>query len=298
MIDEKLMEAANAFAGQAEEAPALGETEDEQPSRRRKGLVPVLEPGDATMLRLLASWRFASPVALAAIAWPLRSSAGQEWRMRRFVDCGWLGRRRLRFATTRHVVWARTPSTRLVLTPAPASRSPPRWSEAVARHGWTRSMLAAAYVKAGWQVDAAGVDGPALQALQKLNNFVAAPFIERVFPTPTTPYPFDLALGRRKSDGRSLLHILVVDDQQAALDRTLAALPLEGPPLRSSRIAVRFFPTDDTCIWSNVERRCVFESPRFAAVRTNLQAANIWDIAPGNEGPDAPPWLTADAVTK
>jgi hypothetical protein len=361
---------------------APDEEEDASP-RRRKGLVPKLEAGDLTMLRMLASWRFASPGALAAISWPDRTSEGQEWRMRRFVDCEWLGRRRLRFATTRHVVWARPPATRVVLGPAPpAPRSPgllaalerwrflrddaarapaiaqardsarsknlsrheleaalerawppiedaiqkgdkplerhlrshllaledltlelpapepalvpPRWSEHVARHGWMRSVVAAAYVKAGWQYSPAGIGGLPLQALKRPDGFAGRPFHDRVFSVGAPPYPFDLALGRR-SDGKPLLHILVVDDLQSALDRFLYALPIELPG-RSSRIAVRFFPIDDVTIWSDAERRHVFESPRVAAMRTNLQAVGLWDVPSEHQAPKIAPWAAHTAT--
>lgn len=356
------------------------EAEDESaPGRRKKGIAPKLVPGDLTALRLLASWRFASPGALAAISWPLRSGAGQEWRMRRFVDCEWLGRRRLRYATTRHVVWGRPPATRVLLGAAPpplpsvgltaaleqwrplrndpkvaphvdaaklairesegvASPAalavaleatvanitvaadkgdkpverrlrlrllaldelaaelpapepalvPPRWSEHVARQGWMRSVVAAAYIKAGWQYAPAGIDSAPLRSLKTPGNFGIDAFRERVFQPGALPYPYDLAL-KIRSDGKELLHILVVDDLQAAIDRQLFRLPLEESTYRSPRLAVRFFPIDDATIWSDAERRHIFESPRAAALRVNLQVAGLWD-SKGHELPAVAPW--------
>lgn len=258
---------------------------------RRRALVPSpLEPGDMEMLRLLASWRFASPAALAAHSWPTRSAHGQEWRLRRFVDCGILGRRRLRWAAARHVVWARSRATELTLSPPPPRPLvPPRWNEDSARHGWMRSVLAHAYVNAGWRYQVGGTEGPLVDILRKRPSpwFATDERLGRMFPEGATTYPFDLAYGVRQSDKKPLLHILVADDPSTAPDRILSALPYELE--RSSRIAVRFFPIDDFTYWSKKERRYVLTSTRTKRILDSLEAAQLLP-PPENAGPEIAPW--------
>jgi len=277
-----------------------GEREEERlPGKRRRVLVPTLEEGDLTALRYLAAWRFASPAALAALAWPERSADGQEWRMRRMVSCGLLGRRRVRFAAARHVVWARSMATQIVLNPPPPRLLvSPRWNEDSARHGWMRSVALHAYVKAGWRLQLAGTEGPVLEAFKR--GFLNDAAVARLFGDGQKTYPFDLALGVRKSDRKPLLHIVIPDDLSSGLDRIMAALPFEGyvpaeevseerQPTRSSRVGVRFFSIDDFTFWSKSAGRYTMYSPRCLRMVTDLTNAGL-NIPPENAGPEIGHW--------
>lgn len=267
----------------ADDSVADEEAEEGAP-RRRKGLVPLLESGDLDLLRLLAVWRFAGPVALGALAWPTRTPAGREWRMRRLVDCGILGRRRLRFATTRHVVWARSRATQLALSPPPPNPLvPPRWNEDAARHGWVRSAVTAAYWAAGW-------NNTKREDLERLPTIIHLPpeYAARVFSKTAPSFPFEIFFRKRKTTGKFIFHIVVVDDRQTAIDRILDLLPVQAD--RSSRIAVRFFPCDDFTIWSPKEKRYVFEEARVLRMHESLRNAGLLDIPPENAGPAVTPW--------
>jgi hypothetical protein len=263
------------------------EVVDAVPGRRRRVLVPAFEPGDMVALRYLASFRFASPAALAAFAWPERSADGQEWRMRRMVACGMFGRRRLYFAASRHVVWARSMATQIVLSPPPPRPLvSPRWNEDSARHGWMRSVALHAYVRAGWKIQLAGTEGPLVEALKR--SFLRETAIARLFGDGQSTYPFDLALGVRRSDNKGLLHIVIPDDPSSGLDRIMAALPFEVPG-RSSRVGVRFFPIDDFTFWSRSASRYTMHSPRSLRILTGLTNAGL-DIPPENAGPEIGHW--------
>lgn len=269
----------------ADDSVADDEAEEEAP-RRRKGLVPLLESGDLDLLRLLAVWRFASPVALGALAWPTRTPAGREWRMRRLVDCGILGRRRLRFATTRHVVWARSRATQLALSPPPPNPLvPPRWNEDAARHGWVRSAVMAAYRARGWSVIRR-------EDLERFPTLIRLPaeYGARVFAKAAAPsFPFEIFFRKRNTTQQYIFHIVVVDDRQTAIDRILDLLPVQAAN-RSSRVAVRFFPCDDFTIWSPKEKRYVFEEARVLRMHESLKNAGLLDIPPENAGPEVTPW--------
>lgn len=257
------LEAALAKEGVDEDADTINEVLP----HRRKGLVPTLEPADAELFRLLATWRFANPVSLAAIVWPERTPAAREWRMRRFVDCGLLGRKRLRFPTTRHVVWARAPAARIHLDPpAPVPLAPPRWSEDVARHGWMRSNIALAYQTARWK-KLLREQFPRVSAQFR----VASDFNARVWAS-GDHYPFDCYWGRPLDSW--ILHITVVDDRQMAVDRILDLLPLEKAA-RSSRIHVRIFPCDDFTVWAPSTGTYRFEESRILRLREGLKAAGF-----------------------
>lgn len=282
----------------APEDPPEEASGEEPVSARRRALVPnPLEPGDLSMLRMLAVWRFANPAALAAHSWPARSAHSQEWRLRRFVDCGMLGRRRLKWAAARRVVWARSLATELALSPPPPHPLvPPRWKEDSARHGWMRSTVAHAYVKAGWRYQPGGTEGPLVDGLRKLNTWLGQgreETLARMFPGGARTYPFDLALGVRSSDKKPLLHILVTDDPSTAPDRILAALPFEAEQ-RSSRIAVRFFPIDDFTYWSKEEGRYALTSSRTKRMLDSLEAAQLLTIPEAHAGPAIAPWATVD----
>jgi hypothetical protein len=283
------------------EAPGLApdEAQEEEPEaasggNARRALIPSpLEPGDHQMLRMLAIWRFANPAALAANSWPQRSAHGQEWRLRRFVDCGMLGRRRLRWAAARHVVWARSLATELALSPPPQRPLiPPRWNEDSARHGWMRSTVASAYLKAGWRYAPGGIGHEIVSDLANPRRWVfQKDAMDRMFPNGATTYPFDLALGIRKSDNKQLLHILVVDDPSTAPDRIISALPFE--PERSSRISVRFFPIDDFTYWSKSEQRYSLTSNRTKQLLDSLAAAKLLTV-PEHMGPAIAPWAVLE----
>lgn len=289
-----------ALANAPDPERAVGALEDEQEGNeppspfRRKGLVPSLEPGDYEMLRLLASWRFASSVALAELAWPKRTAKGQQHRMSRFVDCGILGRRRLRFAKTRHVVWARPAALQLVLSPPPpCPLVTPRFKEDAARHGWMRSVVAQAYRAAGWSIETAGTEGILLNGLRQENRFFGTPeYLNRVFPNGTGTLPFDLA-ARRRPDGKPVVHVLVVDDPSVSVDRLVYPLPLEVPrESTSSRFVVRFFAVDDFTAWSSATNEYVSHSARALRVIETLRHKQ-WD-GPSieNAGPAITPWLS------
>ena len=282
------------------EAPGLAPEDAPEEEReaasggKRRALIPSpLEPGDHQMLRMLATWRFANPAVLAANSWPKRSAHGQEWRLRRFVDCGMLGRRRLRWAAARHVVWARSLATELALSPPPQRPLiPPRWNEDSARHGWMRSTVASAYLKAGWRYVPGGVEHDVVRGLADPTRWVwQKEAIERLLPNGATTYPFDLALGTRKSDNKALLHILVVDDPSTAPDRIMSALPFDLQ--RSSRISVRFFPIDDFTYWSRSEQRYSLRSSRAKLLFDSLEAAKLLPV-PENMGPAIAPWAVVE----
>ena len=289
-----------ALANAPDPERAVGALEDEQEGNeppspsRRKGLVPSLEPGDYEMLRLLASWRFASSVALAELAWPTRTAKGQQHRMSRFVDCGILGRKRLRFAKTRHVVWTRPRAIQLALNPPPPHPLvPPRFKEDAARHGWMRSVVAQAYRAAGWTFEMAETEGSILKLLRRPDYMFGVPdYVNRVLPQGGGTLPFDLAM-RTRTDGRPVVHVLVVDDPSVSIDRLLYPLPLEVPRASlSSRFVVRFFAVDDFTVWSAAENRYVTHSARALRVLETFRAVE-WDKpAIENTGPAISPWLS------
>ena len=282
---QDLEQALSSAASTSGDVSAADDNVAEDGPRRRKGLVPLLESGDLDLLRLLAVWRFASPVALGALAWPKRTAAGREWRMRRLVDCGLLGRRRLRFAITRHVVWARTRATQLALSPPPPTPlTPPRWNEDAARHGWVRSVVMAAYRGKGWSLIRR-------EDLERFPTFIRLPpeYAARVFSKAAAPsFPFEVFFRKRNTTQQNIFHIVIVDDRQTAIDRILDLLPVQ--PERSSRVAVRFFPCDDFTIWSPTEKRYVFEEARVLRIRESLKNAGLLDIPPENAGPEVTPW--------
>ena len=289
-VIEKLAKTLAKMPDKAEPGGAIDATDPIEaiPGKRRRVLVPALEQGDLVALRYLASWRFASPTVLAALAWPGRSADGQEWRMRRMVNCGMFGRRRLRFAASRHVVWARSLGTQLVLSPPPPQPLvSPRWNEDSARHGWMRSVSLHAYVKAGWQVQLAGTEGLVVEALKAPGSFLSDAANARLFGDGRKTYPFDLALGVRATDKKPLLHIIIPDEPSSSLQRILGELPFEKP--RSSRLGVRFFPIDDVTFWSRSAGRYTLHSPRSLRMVTGLTEAGL-DIPPENAGPEIGHW--------
>lgn len=301
MINKAQLETlGQALANAPDPEGAYGALEHEQEGNeppspfRRKGLVPSLEPGDYEMLRLLASWRFASRVALAELAWPNRTSKGQQHRMSRFVDCGILGRKRLRFAKTRHVVWARPKAIQLALNPSPPRPLvPPRFKEDAARHGWMRSVVAQAYRAAGWTFEMAETEGTILRYIRQSSSLFGVPdYVNRVLPNGGGSLPFDLAM-RLRPDGQPVVHVLVVDDPSVSIDRLLYPLPLEVPRANlSRRFVVRFFAVDDFTVWSAAQNQYVAHSARALRVLETLRAAQ-WDKPPvENTGPAISPWLS------
>lgn len=271
------------------EEQTTNEHEGEEPTRRC-ALVPApLELGDMQMLRWLASWRFANPAALAALSWPARSAHGQEWRMRRFVDCKMLGRRMLKSAQRRHVVFARTMALELAIRPPPAHELlVPRWSESAGRQGWMRSTVAAAYLQAGWSYQLADTVGSIVTEMRSPETAtLTEATLAQVFPDGAQTYPFDLAMKRRR-DGRPIIHILLVDDSTSAPPRLLNRLPYDNQ--RSTRIGVRFFPVDDHTFWSRNEQRYRLTSHRAEAFLKFLHESRLSAIPVEYAGPEVAPW--------
>ena len=193
----------------------------------------------------------------------------------------------MRFATTRHVVWARSRATQLALNPPPPTPLlPPRWNEDVARHGWVRSNVAASYIAARWiQVTTHRlVDVPHFTSVDPA-------YRARVWSKDAAPqFPFEVFFKNRKAENLNpLVHIIVVDDRQSAIDRILDLLPVQANE-RSSRIAVRFFPCDDFTTWSPKEKRYVFEEARVLRMHESLKNAGLIEIPASNAGPEVKPW--------
>lgn len=284
---EELKKAMSSAVLPSGDVPAAEDIVEDEGPRRRKGLVPDMVDGDQELLRMLAVWRFASPIALGALAWPERTPAGREWRMRQLVNCEILGRRRLRFATTRHVVWARHRARTVpLLPPPPTPLQPPRFNEDAARHGWMRSTVVAAYRAAGWKP-------VARSDIDKIPTIMGIPpeYAARVWGKAAPSFPFEIFSKRRPSDKAHVFHIIVVDDRETAIDRIIDLLPVKAEG-RSSRIAVRFFPCDDFTLWSPKDQRYYFEEARVLRMRESLKNAGLLDIPATNVGPEVPAWRT------